>query len=216
MNREQVSALPLHAFRDELQDALRGLELGKIDVPEAALLKLQAFCALMLKWNASLNLSGARTVGDLLQEHLPDAFVLAHVAGTVRTLVDVGTGGGLPAIPLAILRPDVQIQLVEPRAKRVAFLRTAVRELNLPLVNVWCGRVEDLPVSTDLPDAAMSRATFSPDEWVPIGAKAIKPHGRVFALLNDRWEKASLGGVSCVGTYHYALPRGQQRTVAWF
>ena len=179
-------------------------------------MKLQSFCVLLLKWNASLNLTGARTLSDLLQEHLPDAFVLAHFAGACKTLVDVGSGGGLPALPLAILRPEVQVLLVEPRAKRVAFLRTAVRELDLPMVKVWCGRVEDLPAATELSDAAVSRATFSPGEWVPIGAKAIRPHGRVFALLNDRWDQESLGGVSCVGTYQYALQRGQQRTLAWF
>lgn len=216
MNREQVSAPPLHAFRDELGGALRGLGLGKIEVPEPALMKLHAFCVLMLKWNASLNLTGARTVSDLLAEHLPDAFVLAHVAGDIRTVVDVGTGGGLPAIPLAVLRPELHIRLVEPRAKRVAFLRTAVRELNLPGVSVWCGRIEDLPPADGLPDAAMSRATFAPDEWIPIGAKAVKHQGRVFALLNDRWDGTSLGGVACLGTHHYVLQRGQQRTVAWF
>ncbi len=72
-----------------------------------------------IKWNSSLNLTGARTVGDLVQEHLPDAFVLSQVVGTLKSLIDVGTGGGLPAVPLAILRPEVQIQLVEPRAKRL-------------------------------------------------------------------------------------------------
>src|SRR4029079_16814605 len=90
-----------------------------------------AFWSLLLTWNARINLTGAGTRDELLGEHFPDALAMASLVPPGARLVDVGSGGGLPAVPLSVLRPDLGLTLVEPRAKRVAFLRTAVRTLGL-------------------------------------------------------------------------------------
>src|SRR6185295_9811748 len=107
-----------------------------------------------------INLTGARTLDELAADHLPDAFALAEAVPPGAALVDVGSGGGLPALPFAVLRPDVRLTLVEPRAKRVAFLRTAVRELGLA-GELVAGHAADLPAGAF--DVAASRATFPPE-----------------------------------------------------
>ena len=217
MTQNQVStSYVVGSFQKKLQGPLRQLGIAGIACSEGNARELEAFCSLMLKWNASLNITGAKSAGDLAEEHLPDAFVLARFIDQGSQIVDVGTGGGLPALPLAVLRPDLRIHMIEPRAKRVAFLRTAVRELSLLGAQAWLGRVEDWKTDAGSPDVAISRATFAPEEWLPIGMGLVRTGGRVYALLNDRWDEGTLAGFRCRGQHHYGLVRGQTRTLAWF
>jgi 16S rRNA (guanine527-N7)-methyltransferase len=138
-------------------------------VSEAQWGSVAAFWSLLLKWNARINLTGARTREDLVGEHLPDALAMARLIPLGVRVVDIGAGGGLPGIPFALLRPDVSLTLVEPRAKRVAFLRTAVRESGLARAEVIADRVEAL--SARAWDVATSRATFAPEEWLEKGQR---------------------------------------------
>ncbi|HVZ74683.1 MAG TPA: 16S rRNA (guanine(527)-N(7))-methyltransferase RsmG [Polyangia bacterium] len=146
---------------------------------------LERFAALLLQWNERINLTGASSPSMLADEHFPDSFALAarfEADSSIRA-VDVGSGGGLPAIPLAILRPSLRIRLVEPIAKKAAFLRTATRELSLrPRVDVHVGRAEAMGATPF--DAALSRATFAPGEWAEIGRKLVLPEGRIFVLAS--------------------------------
>jgi 16S rRNA (guanine527-N7)-methyltransferase len=137
---------------------------------------LEAFWSLLLTWNARINLTGARTREELIGEHFPDAAAMARLVPPGARLLDVGAGGGLPALPFALLRPDAVLTLVEPRAKRVAFLRTAVRELGLG-AEVVAGRIETVPRRPA--DVASSRATFPPDEWLE-RARPLAPRTLVF------------------------------------
>ncbi len=144
---------------------------------------LARFGTLLLTWNAHINLTGASSLDDLAGEHLPDSFALASRFGDglPARAVDVGSGGGLPALPLALLHPALTLRLVEPIAKKAAFLRTATRELGLrDRVTVHVGRAEALGAGDF--DAAFSRATFAPELWASIGAPLVRPGGRVFLL----------------------------------
>src|SRR5436853_71284 len=94
-------------------------------------IRLHRFYELLLVWNRQINLTGARSLDELLSEHLPDSFALSRLVPQSASVADVGSGGGLPAIPFALLRPDASLTLFETRAKRVAFLRTAIRELGV-------------------------------------------------------------------------------------
>jgi 16S rRNA (guanine527-N7)-methyltransferase len=148
--------------------------------------QLGEYMELLLTWNASINLTGAHSVRELMEEHLPDAFALASRFSTPADVVDVGSGGGLPALPLAVLRPALRLTLVEPIAKKVAFLRTAVRALELKnRVAVIAGRAEEL--ATQVPgrfEAGISRATFAPAEWLVLGRQLVRAGGRLFALAS--------------------------------
>lgn len=143
--------------------------------------RLAEFAQLLLRWNARINLTGARNGDDLLREHFPDSFALASLVPPSATLVDVGSGGGLPALPFALLRPDVAVTLVEPRAKRVAFLRTAIREVPLA-ATVFCGRTEEVEGTYDV---ASSRATFAPGEWLREGRRLVRGGGEVVFLVHE-------------------------------
>jgi 16S rRNA (guanine527-N7)-methyltransferase len=145
------------------------------------------FADLLIRWNQSINLTGAKSMAALVTEHYPDAFALAKRLEHPARLVDVGSGGGLPAVPLALLRPALTIHLCEPIAKKAAFLRTAVRELALAdRVTLDTRRGEqladELAQGAERFDAATSRATFAPDVWVALGRRLVHPGGRVFVL----------------------------------
>ncbi|HSY41699.1 MAG TPA: RsmG family class I SAM-dependent methyltransferase, partial [Polyangia bacterium] len=106
---------------------------------------LLRFADLLIRWNQSINLTGARSNGAIVADHYPDAYALARRLDRPARLVDVGSGGGLPALPLALLRPDLVLRLCEPIAKKAAFLRTAIRELSLAdRVTLGTSRGEEL------------------------------------------------------------------------
>jgi len=154
---------------------------------EAELAALSSYVDLLLRWNARINLTAARSVDVVVAQHLPDAFALARRIDGGR-VVDVGSGGGLPAIPLALLRPALAVELVEPIAKKAAFLRTAVRELGVgERVSVRVARGEALAQALTADrsaafDVAISRATLAPRKWLALGARLVRTGGRVFAL----------------------------------
>jgi 16S rRNA (guanine527-N7)-methyltransferase len=145
--------------------------------------QLMAFADLLIRWNQKINLTGARSAGALIAEHYPDAFAVARRLDRPARVLDVGSGGGLPALPLVLLRPGLTLELCEPIAKKVSFLRTAVRELDLSgRVQVEQLRAEDLITRGARFDAAVSRATFEPAAWLTLGRQLVGPGGRVFVL----------------------------------
>jgi 16S rRNA (guanine527-N7)-methyltransferase len=158
---------------------------------------LWQYASLLLRWNARINLTGATLVETLVAEHFPDSFAVASVLQGPVDVVDVGSGGGLPAIPLAILREGLTLRLVEPIAKKVAFLRTAVRELGLAgRVAVDARRAEALVAEVPASfSAAVSRATLAPPVWLGLGVDLVRPGGRVLVLAS---EPSGLGAVSGV------------------
>jgi 16S rRNA (guanine527-N7)-methyltransferase len=165
------------------------------------------FFGLLLTWNARINLTGASSLVELVEEHLPDSLALDRLVPEAARVIDVGAGGGLPALPLALLRPDVTLTLVEPRAKRVAFLRTAVRELGLS-AEVLPTRVESLPPAAH--DVASSRATFAPPQWLEVGRRLVHPGGAVVLFLSAPAPPELLSLAS--GRVDYTLADGRHRT----
>lgn len=122
----------------------RGLEGLAMPLPPEAREKLLAYTALLAKWNRTYNLTAIRDPDEMVTHHLLDSLaVIAHLplqAGDA--LADVGSGGGLPGIPLAIARPHWRVALNDANEKKAAFLRQAGFELALPNVSVHEGRVE--------------------------------------------------------------------------
>jgi 16S rRNA (guanine(527)-N(7))-methyltransferase RsmG len=156
----------------------------QVGCDDAAAEALLAYGNLLLTWTARINLTAAGSIDALIAEHFPDAFALASRLTEPARLADVGSGGGLPALPLAVLRPTLSLELVEPIAKKGAFLRTAIRELGLSgRVRLNAMRGEALVETAGASfDAAISRATFAPADWLALGQRLVHPGGRVFAL----------------------------------
>lgn len=106
---------------------------------------------------------GPREVGRLWERHVLNSAVLGELIGPRRRVLDVGSGAGLPGIPLALARPDLTIALLEPMARRVSWLREVAEHLTLP-VEVYRGRAEEGAVSAD---------------WDVVTARAVAPLGRL-------------------------------------
>src|SRR6266567_4454726 len=127
------------------------------EAPATLIPQLSAYLDLLLKWNARTNLTAIRDPEEIVRRHFGESlFAARHLApanldpanpdqGTI-TLLDFGSGAGFPGLPIALLRPDIQVTLAESQNKKAAFLREAVRTLDLPNVEVWAARVETLPV----------------------------------------------------------------------
>ncbi|MEO5767744.1 MAG: 16S rRNA (guanine(527)-N(7))-methyltransferase RsmG [Polyangia bacterium] len=155
-----------------------------VDVDPGVLARLAAFGDLFLRWNERVNLGGRIGPRELVEQHFADSFAARRFVDAKSRVVDVGTGGGLPALPLALICPEVRVDLWEPTAKKVSFLRTAVRELSLgDRVTVNSGRMDAQSVGAQPTyDVATSRATFSPMEWLDMGLRLVRPGGRVLVF----------------------------------
>jgi 16S rRNA (guanine527-N7)-methyltransferase len=122
----------------------------------------------LVEWNAKTDLTAARDPDELTDLLLADAAVLAIHAEGARW-VDVGSGGGAPGLPLSILRPELELTLVDTKTKRVAFLRSVVGELDLTHVRVERTAGEKLPQAGW--HTAVSRATLPAPEWLALGTR---------------------------------------------
>jgi 16S rRNA (guanine527-N7)-methyltransferase len=164
--------------------------------------KLLAYVALLEKWNRTYNLTAIREPVRMVTHHLLDALAtLPHLPQQrALRLIDVGSGGGLPGVPLAIARPDWQVTLLDSNRKKAAFLRQVVAELSLPNVTIVATRVEDYVPEIPF-DVAISRA-FAPLPTFVAGARhLVGAGGRLAALKggNPREELAALpAGVEVV------------------
>lgn len=126
------------------RDRLRqGLDALGLELPATAVDRLLAYRDLLLKWNRTYNLTALKDPEQMLVQHLLDSLaILPWVAGP--ELLDVGSGAGLPGIPLAIARPDLRVTLVDAVQKKAAFQRQAAIELGLANVEARHARVEAL------------------------------------------------------------------------
>ncbi|HVY64836.1 MAG TPA: 16S rRNA (guanine(527)-N(7))-methyltransferase RsmG [Gammaproteobacteria bacterium] len=149
-----------------------------VDAAQAA--ALAAFCVLLLRWNRVYNLTGVRGAAELVDRHLVESLALRpHLHGT--RVADVGSGGGLPGLPLAITEPDRRFTLIESRAKRVRFLRQAIMELKLRNSEVAHGRAEHLRVAQPF-DTVLARAVAPPAELLSICRPLMAPGSRLLLL----------------------------------
>ena len=155
-----------------------GLGAMQIDLPPDAQARLLAYVELLAKWNRTYNLTSVRDPADMVSRHLLDSLaVLPFVHGA--TLADLGSGAGLPGIPLAIARPDLAVTLVESNGKKARFLREAARSLPLVNVRVAQARVQDVTGSFD---TVTARAFASLADMLAWGGHLLAPAGRWLAL----------------------------------
>lgn len=132
----------------------------------------------LLRWNARISLTAASSRDDALR-HVDDcAALVREIPSDIRSLVDVGSGGGLPAAVIAIQRPEIEVTALEPVRKKLAFLQAISRRV--PNLKPVADRVE-AHARRDY-DAATSRATFALDRWLSIGASLVRPGGLVFGM----------------------------------
>ncbi|MCC8363010.1 16S rRNA (guanine(527)-N(7))-methyltransferase RsmG [Lysobacter sp. A6] len=170
----------LSSLRPELEAGLRALGL---DAALAA--PLLEYVALLARWNATYNLTAIRDPREMVAKHLLDSLAMhSHVdaiAAAGGRLADLGTGPGLPGIPLAIAKPGLQVTLVESNGKKTRFLREAVRKLALGNVEVVESRIE----AYDAPgrfDAITARALATLPLILESGGHLLRPGGVLLAM----------------------------------
>jgi len=206
-------------FRETLEGGARALGL---DLAPAALPLLERFADRLLAWNRKVNLTAITAPAEVAEKHLLDSLLLLRSLGDARTLLDVGSGGGLPGVALACARPDVEVVCCDSVAKKVAFVKAVAVELGLERVRGVVARASGAPESDGLPrsEAVVSRAVAEPSVWVPLGSAYVAPGGSLLAMLGkveDEGRLAELGsaaGLKLAGVERYDLPySGASRAV---
>jgi 16S rRNA (guanine527-N7)-methyltransferase len=161
----------------QLVDGIAALGLK---LPSRAVADLLRYTSLLEKWNRVYNLTAIRERSRLVSHHLLDSLAVVPLLPAGR-LVDVGSGAGLPGIPLAIARPESAVTLLDSNHKKGAFLRQAVLELGLENIQVTIARAEEWEPAQRF-DVAVSRAFSDLSGFIEASAHLLKPDG-VFAAM---------------------------------
>ncbi len=207
--------LPLHA--DEVEAALR---------PEQSVV-LNAYADLVRRWNPMLGLVAAKDLPRFADRHLADGLVAAQVLRDAQggrgcealRVFDLGSGAGLPGLPLAVALPEASVTLVERSARKARFLRLAQRELGLANVSVLCADLRQVPSASA--DAVTARALMPPPALWKQARRMLKPGGHLLALdrvMRSRQAAAKLAAAPAdypggsIARRHWAK---MPRTSAW-
>ena len=147
----------------------------------------QRYAEILATAGVERGLLGPREVERLWERHLLNSVVIEELLDRESRVVDIGSGAGLPGLPLAIARPDLRVAVVEPLLRRSDFLREVVTELGLP-VDVVRGRAEEPGVRKQLAgsDAVVSRAVASLDKLTKWSMPLLRPDGQMIAIKGER------------------------------
>jgi len=177
--------------------------LGGIDQPEMD--QLAAYTDLLMRWNERMNLTAIRDVAGILQRHIVECVAAAQVLPPgIATLLDYGSGAGLPGIPIAIIRKAVRVTLAESQSKKAAFLREAGRSLGLG-VEVFGGRVEGLSAGRVF-DAVTLRAVDKMGESLREARGRVRHGGFLVAFATAGTREGLMEQMEAAHLMEIALP----------
>ena len=186
------------------------VEAGSAELNADETTRLEIYLSLFVRWNSRTNLSSVREPEAIVSRHLVESVVCArHLPVGISTLLDFGSGGGLPGIPIAICRPELSVTLAESQGKKAAFLQEAVRTLALS-AGVFAGRAEALTLRFD---CVTLRAVDKMAVAVASAAQLISPGGWL-ALMTTQ-QDAPMLQKAAGGEYEWAtavlLPGSTER-----
>lgn len=148
------------------------------------------YCAELKKWNKAYNLTAITDDREIVTKHFLDSLLyLKAIPDDVRTLCDVGTGAGFPGIPIALVRPDLQITLIEPSRKRCSFLRHMTKRLSRENIEVIEANAEAVDAGPF--DLVLTRATFTIAELLKKAGHLAKPEDGFFSVKGRSTKKKS-------------------------
>lgn len=163
----------------------------------------ERYAELLANQGVDWGLIGPREVDRVWERHILNSVAVAELIEPDAAVVDIGSGAGLPGVPIAIARPDLRVTLVEPMLRRCEFLKLVVEELAIP-IRVVRGRAEEPEVRRDVggADVVLSRAVASLDKLTKWCLPLCRPGGRMVALKGERAEEevaASAGSMRALG-----------------
>ena len=161
-----------------LADGIKALSL---DLNEKQHEQLLDYLALLAKWNSVYNLTSVRDPMQMATLHLLDSLAAVSAFAGARNVLDVGAGGGLPGIVLAIARPDMQVSLIDTVHKKTAFLKQVKAELGLTHATVYTAKVQEVQVPAPF-DVITSRAFADLSDFVNWSGQLLEEGGRFIAL----------------------------------
>jgi 16S rRNA (guanine527-N7)-methyltransferase len=179
--------------RRPIREGTVALTLGRagLSVAPGEAATLTAYLNLLLRWNRVYNLTGLQDRGALIERHLVESLALGPLLRGER-VADVGSGAGLPGIPLAVTQPARRFTLIESRAKRVYFLRHAAGSLRLSNVDVAHGRAQTL-TGVEPFDTVLARAVAGPEKLLAILRPLTRPGTRILLLTSAESSRAYAG-----------------------
>ncbi|HYE71494.1 MAG TPA: 16S rRNA (guanine(527)-N(7))-methyltransferase RsmG [Aquabacterium sp.] len=171
------------ALRDELNAG--AVQLG-LPLEQAVADRLLAYLALLQRWNKVYNLSAVRDPAEMLTHHLLDCLAVVpplqrHAKGRALRVLDVGSGGGLPGVVLAIVQPAWSVTCVDTVAKKASFVRQVAGDLALPNLRAVHARVEEMPADARF-DLVVSRAFASLADFTAWSRERLAPGGAWLAM----------------------------------
>ena len=168
--------------RTQIQELLeQGVAELQLNLDAQQINRLMAYLDLLIKWNGVYNLTSVRNPSDMVRQHLLDSLAAAFAFASARNVLDVGSGGGLPGIVLAIAFPQLKVSMIDTVNKKTAFLTQVKAELALDNVTVYTGRVEQLQVPESF-DVITSRAFSELANFVNWAGHLLKSGGQMIAL----------------------------------
>lgn len=186
---------------ERLNALLESVGLAAVNARQAA--QFEAYLALIQRWNARMNLTAVREEEGILSRHFVECIACAQaLPAGIGSLLDLGSGAGLPGIPIAICRPEIPVTLAESQGKKAAFLHEAVRELRLS-ARVHAGRAEDLDGSFD---CVVLRAVDKMAEAVREAARLVNPGGRLALMTTTADLPALMAEVGECSTWNIPIP----------
>ncbi len=188
-----------------------------VDLSDEEIVALERYAVELKKWNSKINLTAITRDSEIAIKHLLDSLMVApYVSGNDR-LLDIGSGAGLPVIPLKIIRPGIAMVSVDAVAKKIHFQRHVIRMLNLTQIEALHARIETLHTSHASSFTVItSRAFTRLDRFVALAAPLLAEDGMLLAMkgghvdgeIFESKDDLAATGFEITALHRYALPRG--------
>jgi len=162
---------------------LQGIEGLNVEIPNDKVDELIEYHRLLVKWNSAYNLTAVRNAMDMIDRHLIDSLGIIEYLSDVKRLIDVGTGGGMPGLIIAIMFPQMHVTLLDSNGKKTRFLQQVKTSLKLANVTIVQSRLEafDVP-QNELFDCITSRAFATLKDMIDKSNQLLAKDGQYLAM----------------------------------
>lgn len=188
--------------------------------------QFEKYFELLLKWNAKTNLTAITNRAEVVEKHFCDSLALLPLLPSSCRVLDLGTGGGFPGIPLKIANPALEMVLIDAKQKKVSFLQAVIAELGLTQITALAGRAEDIALQQKVGtfDVVVSRATWELKDYVHAAYPYLKKGGQVIAMKGAKWQEELAAAqevleaydLKCQKIHHYTLSPGLEHHLLVF